>query len=165
MARWSLSEKNLTEGYDVVNRFPSIFRDYSKHVFVAFFFLFAQSALIFRLFVLGRIRRKAEKELRGTCRALEEKQEELGRAKELQERAFESLRESEVTLQSILSSIPTGVFVIDAGTRTVRMANKAAAELLGKEFKKMPGSLCPECFAPFIGEEVRESAPGWADLV
>ena len=57
MARWHLSEKNLPEGYEVVNRAPSLLRDYRKHVAVALLFFFAQSALIFRLLVLGRIRR------------------------------------------------------------------------------------------------------------
>ena len=110
MARWHLSEKNLPEGYEVVNRAPSLLRDYRGHVVVALLFFFAQSALIFRLLVLGRIRRRTEEELRGTCEVLEEKREELNLA-------VGNLCESEATLQSILSSIPVGVLMIDADTR------------------------------------------------
>ena len=86
MARWHLSEKNLPEGYEVVNRAPSLLRDYRKHVVVALLFFFAQSALIFRLLVLGRIRRRTEHELRGTCKVLEEKQEELNLARDCRKR-------------------------------------------------------------------------------
>ncbi|MEN6439643.1 MAG: ATP-binding protein [Syntrophobacter sp.] len=150
MARWHLSEKNIPEGYEVVNRSPSLLRDYRGHVAVALLFFLAQSGLIFRLLVLGRIRRAGEKELRRTCRDLEENQEELNRSRALQEKALENLRESETTLQSILASIPVGVLLIDAGTSTVRMANRAAAELLGMPPERMPGSPCPDCFKPFL---------------
>ncbi|MGA2227149.1 MAG: ATP-binding protein, partial [Syntrophobacteraceae bacterium] len=147
MGRWHLSERNLPEGYEVVNRAPSLLRDYRGHVAIALLFFFAQSALIFRLFVLGRIRRRTEEELRGTCEVLGEKREELNLA-------VGNLRESEATLQSILSSIPVGVLMIDAGTETVRQANRAAAELLGTPLEEMPGSPCPACFRSFIPEEV-----------
>ncbi len=153
MARWHLSEKNLPEGYEVVNRSHSLLRDYRKHVAFALLFFFAQSALIFRLLVLGRIRRKAEQTLRGTCKALEEKQEELGRTREMQEMSLEDLRASEDTLQSILASIPVGVLVIDAGTRTIRIANRAAAELLDMPLEEMPGCPCPGCFKSFVADD------------
>jgi len=146
MVRWHLSESNLPEGYEVVNRSPSLIRDYKGHVVVALLFFFAQSALIFRLLVLGRIRRKTEDELRGTCETLEEKREELNLA-------IGNLRESEATLKSILASIPVGVLMIDADTGTVRQANRAAAELLGKTPEEMTGSACPDAFEQFIPEE------------
>ena len=150
MARWHLSEKNLPEGYEVVNRAPSLLRDYRKHVAVALLFFFAQSVLIFRLLVLGRTRRAAEQELRGTCEILEDKREELNLA-------VGNLRESEATLQSILSFIPVGVLMIEVETRTVMKANRAAAELLGTPVEGMPGSACPPCFMSFIPEEAHEA--------
>ena len=153
MVRWHLSEKNLPEGYEVVNRAPSLLRDYRKHVAIALLFFVAQSALIFRLLVLGRIRRTTEHELRRTCKDLEENQEELNRSRALQETALENLRESEATLQSILASIPVGVLVIDAGTRTVRIANRAATELLDMPLEEMPGSPCPESFESFVADD------------
>ncbi|MGO9314554.1 MAG: ATP-binding protein [Syntrophobacteraceae bacterium] len=152
MVRWGLSEKNLPEGYEVVNRSPSLLRDYKGHVVVALLFFFAQSGLIFRLLVLSRTRRAAEQELRRTCKDLEENQEELSRSRALQESALEDLRESEATLQSILASIPVGVLVIDAGTRTVQIANRAAAELLDMPLEEMPGCPCPECFEAFVAD-------------
>ncbi len=156
MARWNLSERNLPEGYEVVNRAPSLLRDYRGHVTATLVFFCAQSALIFRLLMLGRIRRAGEKELRRTCKDLEENQAELNRSRALQEKALENLQESEATLQSILTSIPVGVLLIDAGTRTVRMANRAAAELLGMSLEGIPGSPCPNAFEPFIHEGINE---------
>ena len=153
MVRWGLSEKNLPAGFEVVNRSPSLWRDYKGYVAAALLFFFAQSFLISGLLVQRRSRRRAEHELRGTCRALEENREDLIRVSTLQDRTLASLRESETTLQSILSSIPVGVLMIDVGSRTVRKANRAAAELFGSPLEEMTGSPCPECFEPFITEE------------
>ena len=73
MVRWGLSEENLPAGFEVVNRSPSLWRDYKGYVAAALLFFFAQSFLISGLLVQRRSRRRAEHELRGTCRALEEK--------------------------------------------------------------------------------------------
>ncbi len=153
MVRWGLSEKDLPAGFEVVNRSHSLWRDYRGYVAAALLFFFAQSFLISGLLMQRRSRRRAERELRGTCRALEEKREDLSRARVLQDRTLESLRESEATLQAILSSIPVGVLMIDVASRTVRKANRAAAELFGSPLEEMTGSPCPECFEPFITGE------------
>lgn len=156
MARWGLLERNLPEGYEVVNRSPSLLRDYKIHVVVALLFFAAQSALIIRLLVLGRIRRAAEQELRGAYEVLENNQAELSHARSLQERTLENLRESEMTLQSILASIPVAVLIIDTGNRTVKIANRAAVELFGMPFDGIIGSPCPDCLESFVNEEVNE---------
>ncbi len=153
MVRWGLSEKNLPAGFEVVNRFPSLWRDYRGYVAAALLFFFAQSFLISGLLIQRRSRRRAEQELCDTCKILEENQEDLIGARILQDRTLASLRESEATLQSILSSIPVGVLMIDVASRTVRKANRAAAELFGNPLEEMTGSPCPECFEPFITEE------------
>jgi len=61
IARWRLSEDNLPDGYEVVNRAPSLWRDYRKHVATALLFILAQSALIFCLLIQRRRRRAAER--------------------------------------------------------------------------------------------------------
>jgi len=169
MARWHLSERNLPAGFEVLNRSPSLWRDYKKHVGIALLFFFAQGTLIFWLFIQWRSKRAAEQELRGTCRELEENQEELSRARDLQDRTLESLTESEATLQALLSSIPVGVVMIDAGSGTVLKANRAAAELLNIPLQEMAGSPCPDCFRSFIsdgaGQISQDSASSFEDTL
>jgi len=163
MTRWGLSEKNLPAGFEVVNRAPSLWRDYRGHVGGALLFFLAQGTLIFWLFVQWRSRRTAEQELRGTCRELEENQEELNRARDLQDRTLGSLRESEATLQALLSSIPIGVFLIDVSSGTIRQANRAAAELLGIAPENMTGGSCPDCFHGFLSETPEDGGVSGAD--
>ncbi|MEN6438346.1 MAG: ATP-binding protein [Syntrophobacter sp.] len=163
MTRWGLSEKNLLAGFEVVNRAPSLWRDYRGHVGGALLFFFAQGTLIFWLFIQWRSRKAAEQELRGTCRELEEKQEELGHARDLQDRTLGSLRESEATLQALLSSIPIGVSLIDIKSGTIRQANRAAAELLGIPPENMTGSLCPDCFHGFLSETPEDVSANGTD--
>ncbi|MEN6438343.1 MAG: ATP-binding protein [Syntrophobacter sp.] len=150
MTRWGLSEKNLPASFEVVNRAPSLWRDYRGHVGGAILFFFAQGTLIFWLFIQWRSRLAAERELRGTCGELEEKQQELSRARDLQDRTLGSLRESEASLQAILSSIPVGVLLMDADSGTIRKANPAACELLKIPLEQMEGRPCPACFESFI---------------
>ncbi len=153
MLRWGLSEDDLPPGYEVVDRSPSLWRDYGRQVSGAITFFFVQSALICGLFIQIRRRRAAEGKLLGTLGALKQKQQELSGAITLQNNALENLREKETTLQSILSTIPVGVLVIDAGSGTVRIANRAATEILGTFPGDMTGTPCPELFRPFIAEQ------------
>ncbi|MEN6440624.1 MAG: ATP-binding protein [Syntrophobacter sp.] len=153
MTRWGLSEKNLPAGFEVVNRAPSLWRDYRGHVGGALLFFIAQGSLIFWLLIQRRSRMAAERELRGTCRELEENQEELRCARDLQDRALDGLRESEATLQAILASIPVGVLLMDADSGTILTANRSAAELLGIPPEQMAGRPCPGCFESFVREE------------
>jgi len=153
MTRWGLSEENLPAGFEVVNRAPSLWRDYRGHVGGALLFFFAQGSLIFWLLIQRRSRMAAERELRGTCRELKENQEELSRARDLQDRTLDSLRESEATLQAILASIPVGVLLMDADSGTILTANRAAAELQGVSLDQMAGRPSPDCFKSFISEE------------
>jgi signal transduction histidine kinase len=130
MARWGLSESNLPPGYEVINRGHSIWRDYKFTLVVVLLFILVESVLIFSLLIQGRRKRKAEVELLG---ALERKNE-----------AFKNLRESEATLDGILSSIPVGVLVVEAASRIIWRANGAAAKMLDNTPENLTGKPCPE---------------------
>lgn len=159
MRRWGLSEKNLPPGYEVMDRLPSLWRDYRGQVSGAIAFFFVQSVLICGLLIEVRRRRGAEGRLLGTLGTLEQKRLELSGAITLQNNTLESLREKETTLQSVLATIPVGVLVIDARSGTVQIANRAATQILGAFPADMTGSACPEPFRSFLDESADGTFP------
>lgn len=147
MMRWGLSECNLPDGYQVVNRPSSFWRDYKYHAIGTILFFFAQSTMIVSLLVQKRRRRATEQKLLGALDALRGNQEELSSALTMKDRLFDNLRESEATVKTILSSVPVGVLIVETGSKTIRNANRAAGELLGKPVEEIVGKPC----SPFFG--------------
>ena len=58
------------------------------------------------------------------------------------------MRESEGYLKTVLSSIQTGVIVIDAETHQIMDANKVASDLIGIAKEKMIGGICHKFICP-----------------
>jgi signal transduction histidine kinase len=114
MARWGLSESNLPQGYEVINRSPSIWREHRWTAMLVLLFILVESCLVFSLLV----QRKSKN------------------------RALKDLSESGATLQVILSSIPVGVLIIEAETGIIRQANRTAGELLGHPVGDIVGQTC-----------------------
>lgn len=75
MIRWGIPERNVPEGYQIVNRVPSPWRDYKYHMVAAILFFLAQSALIISLLVQKKSRKTAEQRL--LLAELEARQREL----------------------------------------------------------------------------------------
>ena len=73
-----------------------------------------------------------------------------GSMKEVTDRveAQQALRASREYLQTLLSTIPTGVVVIDAQTHVIVSANPAALEMIGAPQKQIVGSVCHGFFCP-----------------
>jgi len=63
MVRWGIPERNVPEGYQIVNRVPSLWRDYRYHMIAAILFFLAQSTLIVSLLVQKKNRKSAEQKL------------------------------------------------------------------------------------------------------
>ena len=140
MVRWGLSEKNLPPGYEVVNRVPTLWRDYKRETVAVSLFVCLESSLIFCLLIQRKRKKKAEGELSDT---LAQKNEIL-----------ESLTESETTLQAILSSIPVGVLILEADSGRIMQANRAAGELLGRQLNELEGRPCPGYCQPCVMSEL-----------
>ena len=140
MLRWALSERDLPDGYQVVNMPASFWRDYKRYAVVAILFFAAQSTMIVSLLVQRMKRRATELKLLGTLDTLRENREELSRAFTVKDRLFNNLRESEATVKTILSSVPVAVFIVEAESRIIRQANHAAGELLGKPVAEVVGN-------------------------
>ncbi len=143
LLRWGFSAAHIPAGYEIVNRVPSIWREYRQPMILVILFIFAESALIFSLLIQRRRKRTAEKKLLGTLDALEHKQDELSSTLSLKSKILESLRESETTLQTILSSIPVGVLIVEADSGIIRQANRAAGELMERSWEDLTGIVCP----------------------
>jgi PAS domain S-box-containing protein len=143
LVHWRLSESDLPPGYRVVNRIPSLWRDYKHEMMLLCFFIFLESTLIFSLLIQRRRKKTAEEDLLGTLDILEGKQEELSSTLVLKDRILENLRESEATLHGILSSIPVGVLIVETASGIIRQANRSAGELLGVPIEDIVGQPCP----------------------
>jgi signal transduction histidine kinase len=77
MIRWGIPERNVPEGYEIVNRVPSLWRDYRYHMITAILFFLAQSVLIVSLLIQKRYRKTAEQNLLIAEREAREKAEQL----------------------------------------------------------------------------------------
>jgi len=63
MVRWGIPDHRVPEGYQIVNRVPSLWRDYRYHMIAAILFFLAQSALIVSLLIQKKNRKSAEQKL------------------------------------------------------------------------------------------------------
>jgi PAS domain S-box-containing protein len=160
MIRWGLSEENLPPGYEIVNRVPSLWRDHKHKVMAVFLFIFLESALIFSLLIQRRRKKMAEEELLGTLDVLEGKQKELSGALAVKNEILESLIESKTTLQTIISSMPAGVLILEADSGKIIEANRTSGELFGMQPEELRGQPCPGCCEACI---IRDFDPGFPE--
>jgi PAS domain S-box-containing protein len=140
MVHWGLSESKLPPGFEVVNRVPTLWRDYRHETVAVSLFIFLESSLILSLLNQRKRKKIAESELTDT---LVQKNEIL-----------ESLTESETTLQATLASIPVGVLILEADSGRIVQANRAAEELLGRQLKELKDRPCPGCCNPCVTSEL-----------
>lgn len=63
MVRWKIPERNVPAGFEIVNRVPSLWRDYRYHMVGAILFFLAQSGLIVSLLIQKKNRKTAEHKL------------------------------------------------------------------------------------------------------
>jgi PAS domain S-box-containing protein len=90
---------------------------------------------------LRKSRDQLEKRVRERTDALVKANEELARAERL-------AREQEHWLKSILGSVLTGIFIVDAHTHKILYANRLACQLTGKTEGELVGNICHQTVCP-----------------
>jgi len=105
---------------------------------------FRENQLGFALFEMGPRKGVVYETLRGQISSA------LQGALILEERrrGEDALRESEERLETILSSVQTGIVVIDADTHTIVDANPVAVELIGVPKEQIVGHVCHKFICP-----------------